>query len=51
MICPYNQNSHIQEIEYVYDEYTETTKKVKTKEIWGNNPCLKEECAVWRDGR
>ena len=51
MICPYNQNSHYQEIEYVYDEDEERTNKTIVKEIWGNSPCLQEKCAVWREGR
>lgn len=51
MICPYNTISHIQQNEYIYDEETGNTKKVIVKEAWGNSPCLKENCAVWQDGR
>lgn len=51
MICPYNQNSHYQEVEYVYDECEERTSKTIVKEVWGNSPCLKDKCAVWIDGR
>ncbi len=51
MNCPYNQNSHYQEVENIYDEELERTTKTVIKEVWGNSQCLKENCAVWRDGR
>lgn len=51
MICPYSQNSHYQEVENVWDNDLERVNKTIIKEVWGNNPCLKEKCAVWRDGK
>jgi hypothetical protein len=50
MLCPYNTVSHIQENKNIYDEngYVE---KVIVKEVWGNSQCLKENCAVWSEGR
>lgn len=51
MICPYNQNSHIMVNCYEYDEETDVLKTQRVSEYWGQCPCLKEECGVWRDGR
>lgn len=51
MICPYNQNSHYQEVQNIWNEEDEKVSKTIIKEVWGNSVCLEEKCAVWRDGR
>lgn len=52
MICPYNQIFAYNENTNILDEENpEFIRKHTNVTIWKNMKCLKEECAVWRDGK